>query len=53
MPIDLERRLAKVGDSYRIVIPIEVIKYLNLKAGDILKINTDDHRIVMEKKGQK
>ena len=50
MPVDLERKIGKVGNSLRVVIPQEIVNKLDLKEGDILMINTDDHRIIMKKK---
>ncbi len=53
MPIDLERKLSMVGNSLKISIPKEIVDVLKLKPGDVLKINTTDSKIIMEKKGQK
>ena len=49
MPIDLERKIIQIGNSLRIAIPSEIVNKLQLKAGDVLKINTDDSKIIMWK----
>lgn len=49
MPIDLKRKIIHMGNSLRIAIPSEIIEKLQLKAGDTLKINTDDSKIIMWK----
>ena len=50
MPVDFERKLVKIGNSYRITIPPEIIEALKLKPGEMMRINTTDSKIIMEKK---
>jgi bifunctional DNA-binding transcriptional regulator/antitoxin component of YhaV-PrlF toxin-antitoxin module len=49
MPITFERTVFKSGDSYRITIPMEIIKALNIKEKEKLKIWLDEPKIIIEK----
>lgn len=49
MPIKFTRTVFKSGDSFRITIPMEIIKALNIKEKDQLVIWLDDSRIIIEK----
>ena len=49
MPIKFERSVFKSGDSFRITIPIEIIKTLNIKEKDCLTVWLNDSQIIMEK----
>jgi bifunctional DNA-binding transcriptional regulator/antitoxin component of YhaV-PrlF toxin-antitoxin module len=53
MPITFERAVFKSGDSYRVTIPMEIIKALGIQEKDVLTIWLDEPRIVMEKKATK
>lgn len=53
MPIYLERKLTKVGNSLRVVIPKEIVDILKLKAGDTLRMIMDNSRIIVEKAEKK
>jgi bifunctional DNA-binding transcriptional regulator/antitoxin component of YhaV-PrlF toxin-antitoxin module len=48
MPITFERAVFKSGDSYRITIPMEIIKALNIKEKS-LKISIDEPNILSGK----
>ncbi|MBS7660225.1 AbrB/MazE/SpoVT family DNA-binding domain-containing protein [Candidatus Bathyarchaeota archaeon] len=49
MPIKFIRTVFKSGDSFRITIPMEIVKALNIKEKDKLVIWLDDSRIIIEK----
>jgi len=49
MPITFTRAVFKSGDSYRITIPMEIIKALEIKEKEQLKIWLDNSHIIMEK----
>jgi hypothetical protein len=48
-PIKFKRKVFESGDSFRVVIPVEIIKALELRNGDDLEIWLNDHQIVMQK----
>jgi len=50
MVIKFDRKLTKMGASYRITIPTEIVSSLGLGKGDILLIWVSDNQIIMEKK---
>lgn len=50
MPITFTRAVFKSGDSYRVTIPMEIIKALNIKEKEQLKIWLDNEdKIVITK----
>ena len=49
MPVYLNRKLTKVGNSLRVVIPKEIADTLDLKPGDTLRVTLDDSQIIMSK----
>ncbi|MEM3506071.1 MAG: AbrB/MazE/SpoVT family DNA-binding domain-containing protein [Candidatus Bathyarchaeia archaeon] len=49
MPVKFKRKIVKIGGSYRITIPMEIIQTLKIKSGEPMDIWLDDHRIMMEK----
>jgi hypothetical protein len=49
MPIAFERAVFKSGDSYRVTIPMEIIRALNIKEKEKLKIWLDNSHIIIEK----
>jgi len=49
MKIKFKRKIVKIGGSYRITIPIEIIQTLELKNGDCMDIWLENSKIVMEK----
>ena len=42
MPFEPKVKLGKVGNSYRVTIPVEMIQDLGWKVGDTLRIGMDD-----------
>jgi len=42
MPFEPKVKLGKVGNSYRVTIPMEMISDLGWKEGDILRIGMDN-----------
>ena len=42
MPFEPKVKLGKVGNSFKVTIPSEMIQDLNWKEGDILRIGLDD-----------
>ncbi|MFZ0896700.1 MAG: AbrB/MazE/SpoVT family DNA-binding domain-containing protein [Candidatus Nitrosopolaris sp.] len=42
MPFEPRVKLGKVGNSFRVTIPVEMIGDLGWKAGDMLRIGLDD-----------
>jgi hypothetical protein len=49
MPITFERAVFKSGDSYRVTIPMEIIRALNIKEKEKLRIWLDNSHIIIEK----
>ena len=49
LPVKFKRKVFKSGDSYRITIPMEIVKALNIKEKDELTIRLNDSQIIMEK----
>jgi bifunctional DNA-binding transcriptional regulator/antitoxin component of YhaV-PrlF toxin-antitoxin module len=49
MPITFKRAVFKSGDSYRVTIPMEIVKALDIKEKEELKIWLDEPRIIIEK----
>lgn len=52
MPITFKRSVFKSGDSYRITIPMEIIRALEIKEKEQLTISLNDHQIIVEKMAQ-
>jgi len=50
MPIKFTRSVFKSGDSYRITIPMEIIKALEIKEKESLEIWLNDSQIIIEKR---
>jgi AbrB family looped-hinge helix DNA binding protein len=50
MPIKFELSVMQVGNSFRITIPKEVAKHLDLKKGDSVEMWVDNSHIIVEKK---
>ena len=53
MPITLRRAIVKIGGSYRLTIPPEVMKMLGLKEGDEVEFDTLDKEVVIRKARRK
>lgn len=49
MPVKFKRSVFKSGDSFRITIPMEIIKTLNIAEKEKLAIWLNNSQIVMEK----
>jgi len=43
----LRVQLRKIGNSYGIIFPADLLRYLHLKEGDGLDVAADAHRIVL------
>ena len=53
MPVKFRRTAFRTGDSYRITIPMEIIRALDIKSKDILEIWLNNSQIIMEKPNKK
>ena len=49
MPFEPKVKLGKVGNSYRVTIPMDMISDLGWKEGDILRIGMDDRILTIKK----
>jgi AbrB family looped-hinge helix DNA binding protein len=49
MPFEPKVKLGKVGNSYRVTIPVEMIRDLGWKKGDILRIGMNDDTLTVRK----
>jgi bifunctional DNA-binding transcriptional regulator/antitoxin component of YhaV-PrlF toxin-antitoxin module len=49
MPVRFKRSVFKSGDSFRITIPMEIIRTLNIQEKEQLSIWLNDSQIMMEK----
>jgi len=49
MPVKFKRAVFKSGDSFRVTIPMPIIKAINIKEKDVLEIWLNDSQIIMEK----
>jgi hypothetical protein len=49
MPAIFERTLVKIGGSYRITLPIEIVKGWNLEAGEVLEIVAHNDEIILRR----
>ena len=49
MPFEPKVKLGKVGNSYRVTIPVEMINDLGWKAGDILRIGMNDSSLMIHR----
>ncbi len=45
MPFEPKVKLGKVGNSYRVTIPMEMISDLDWKEGDMLRIGMEDSKL--------
>jgi len=43
----LRVQLRRIGNSYGIIFPADLLRYLHLKEGDALDVAADAHRIVL------
>jgi len=49
MPLTIQVKIFKLGNSLRMTIPIEVVRALNLKAGDFLEIGLDNSHMTVKR----
>jgi antitoxin component of MazEF toxin-antitoxin module len=49
MPFEPKVKLGKVGNSYRVTIPMDMIFDLDWKEGDILRIGMDNNKLTIRK----
>lgn len=49
MPVKFKRSVFKSGDSYRVTIPMDIIRSLEIKEKDELEIWLSNSEIVMKK----
>lgn len=49
MPFEPKVKLGKVGNSFKVTIPSEMIQDLGWKEGDIVRIGLDDGRLTLRK----
>ena len=50
MPIKFELSVMQVGNSFRITIPKEIAKHLDIDKGDSVEMWVDNSQIVIKKK---
>jgi AbrB family looped-hinge helix DNA binding protein len=49
MPLTIEVKLTKIGNSLRITVPKDVLRALNWKEGDKLEIGLSDSVMIVKK----
>ena len=49
MSIKFQRKVVKIGGSYRITIPLEIVRAVKIKNGDNMSIWLDNGQIVLGK----
>ncbi len=49
MPFEPKVKLGKVGNSYRVTIPMEMITDLKWKEGDMLRIGMEDSKLTIRR----
>lgn len=49
MPLTIQVKLTKIGNSLRITVPKDVARTLDWKEGDILEIGLDNHYMTVKK----
>jgi antitoxin component of MazEF toxin-antitoxin module len=50
MPFEPKIKLGKVGNSFKVTIPVDMIEDLGWTEGDILRIGLEDSKIIIHKK---
>lgn len=45
-----DRKITKIGNSYGVTIPVEVLKEAGLSYGDHVRLELDNHKITIQKK---
>jgi bifunctional DNA-binding transcriptional regulator/antitoxin component of YhaV-PrlF toxin-antitoxin module len=49
LPLTIEVKLTKIGNSLRITVPVEVLRALKWQAGDVLEIGLTDSIMTVKK----
>jgi antitoxin component of MazEF toxin-antitoxin module len=49
MPVVFERNVFETSGSLRVNIPLEIVRALDLEAGDKVLISLNDHQMILEK----
>jgi len=49
MPVTFERKVFATSGSLRVNIPLEIVKALDLKAKDTVRISLNDSQMILEK----
>lgn len=49
MPFEPKVKLGKVGNSYRVTIPMDMITDLKWKEGDMLRIGMEDSKLTIRR----
>jgi antitoxin component of MazEF toxin-antitoxin module len=49
MPFEPRVKLGKVGNSFKITIPMDMIEDLGWEEGDLLRIGLEDGRLIVHK----
>lgn len=49
MPVKFKRTVFRSGDSYRVTIPMDIVRALGIEAKDELSIWMNNSQIIMEK----
>ena len=50
MPVKFEISVVQVGNSFKITIPVEIIRHLNIEKGDVVEMWADNSHIIVKKK---
>jgi antitoxin component of MazEF toxin-antitoxin module len=49
MPFEPKVKLGRVGNSFKVTIPVDMIEDLGWKEGDILRIGLEDNKLLIHK----
>ena len=49
MPLTIRVKVAKMGNSLRMTIPVDVARALNIQDGNYVEIGITDHKMVVQK----
>ena len=52
MPFEPRVKLRKVGNSFTITIPVDIVKDLTWREGDVLRIGLEDEKLIIHKEGK-
>ena len=53
MPLTIRVKLNRVGNSLKMTVPVEILRALNWKEGDLLELGLTDHHMTVSKTGKK